>query len=92
MVQDKLPKDDLTEERWKKMSEEIAECKKLSWKVQPLNKRKSGGNIGNEEERGRTRQIENQKLPPESPTTNSRRHNSAHELGTDVDDEASKPN
>ena len=40
MVQGKLPKDDLTEERWKKMSEEIAECKKLSWKVQPLCKRR----------------------------------------------------
>ena len=40
MVQGKLPKDDLTEERWKRMSEEIAECKKLSWKVQPLCKRR----------------------------------------------------
>ena len=40
MVQGKLPKDDLTEERWKKMSGEIAECKMLSWKVQPLSKRR----------------------------------------------------
>ena len=40
LVLGRLPKDDLTEERWKKMSEEIAECKKLSWKVQPLSKRR----------------------------------------------------
>ena len=40
MIQGKLPKDDLTEEKWMKMNEEIAECKKLSWKVQPLSKRR----------------------------------------------------
>ena len=40
MIQGKLPKDDLTEEKWKRMNEEIAECKKLSWKVQPLSKRR----------------------------------------------------
>ena len=40
MIQAKLPKDDLTEEKWKRMSEEISECKKLSWKVKPLSKRR----------------------------------------------------
>ena len=40
MIQATLPKDDLTEEKWKRMSEEIGECKKLSWKVQPLSKRR----------------------------------------------------
>ena len=40
MIQAKLLKDDLTEEKWKKMNEEISECKKLSWKVQPLSKRR----------------------------------------------------
>ena len=40
MNQGKLPRDDLTEEKWRRMNEEIVECRKLSWMVQPLSKRR----------------------------------------------------
>ena len=40
LIQTKLPKGDLREEEWRKMNEEIDECRKLSWKVQPLSRRR----------------------------------------------------
>ena len=40
MIQAKLPKDDLPEEEWKKMNEEIEECKRLAWKIKPLSRRR----------------------------------------------------
>ena len=40
MIQAKLPRDDLPEEEWKKMNEEIEECKRLAWKIKPLSRRR----------------------------------------------------
>ena len=36
MIQAKLPREELHEDEWTRMNEEIEECKKLAWKVQPL--------------------------------------------------------
>ena len=40
MIQAKLPKDELPEEEWTKMNEEIEECKRLAWKIKPLSRRR----------------------------------------------------
>ena len=40
MIQAKLPRDDLPEEEWTKMNEEIEECKRLAWKIKPLSRRR----------------------------------------------------
>ena len=40
MIQAKLQRDDLPEEEWKKMNDEIEECKRLAWKIKPLSRRK----------------------------------------------------
>ena len=36
MIQAKLPKDDLPEEEWKEMNDEIEDCRRLAWKIKPL--------------------------------------------------------
>ena len=40
MIQAKLPRDDLPEEEWTKMNEEIEERKRLAWKIKPLSRRR----------------------------------------------------
>ena len=40
MIQAKLPEDDLPEEEWKKMNDEIEECRRLAWKIKPLSRRR----------------------------------------------------
>ena len=40
MIQAKLPREELPEDEWTRMNEEIEECEKLAWKVQPLSKRR----------------------------------------------------
>ena len=39
MIQATFPKDDLPEEEWARMIEEIEECKKMAWKIKPLPRR-----------------------------------------------------
>ena len=40
MIQAKLPRDNLPEDEWTKMNEEIEECKRLVWKIKPLSRRR----------------------------------------------------
>ena len=40
MIQATLPKDDLPEEEWVRMNEEIEECKKMAWKIKALSRRR----------------------------------------------------
>ena len=60
MIQAKLPRDDLLEEEWKKMNDEIEECKRLAWKIKPLSMRRVRARLemtknGAEPGRSRTR-------------------------------------
>ena len=71
MIQAKLPEDDLPEEEWKRMNDEIEECRRLAWMIQTTLQEKSSGKTGNDEERSRTRQIEDEKLPLESPAVHT---------------------
>ena len=48
LIQAKLPRDDLPEEEWTKMNEEIEECKRLAWKIL---QEKSAGEAGDDKER-----------------------------------------
>ena len=40
MTQAKLPRDDMLEEEWARVNEDIEEWKKLAWKVQLLSRRR----------------------------------------------------
>ena len=56
MIQAKLPRDELPEEEWKKMNDEIEECKRLAWKIKPLSRRRVLARLdGAEPGRSRTR-------------------------------------
>ena len=63
MIQAKLPRNDLPEEEWKKMNEQIEECKKMAWKIKPLSRRRVLARM--EMTKERTRQVEDEELPPE---------------------------
>ena len=49
MIQAKLPRDNLPEEEWKNMNDEIEVCKRLAWKIKPLQD-KSAGKAGDDKE------------------------------------------
>ena len=83
MILVKMLKDDLLEEEWVRMNEEIEECKKMAWKINPLSRRRVLAMTKNGAEPGRSR---TRNLPPEGTATRSRRSELIRELGSDVGD------
>ena len=80
MIQAKLPKDDLPEEEWVRMREEIEDGKKIAWKIKPLSRRRVLARLE------MIKMVRNQVGRPRGTTICSRRIELIRELGSDMDD------
>ena len=49
LIQPTLPMDDMSEEGWAGVNEDIESCKNLAWKAQPLAQEKDFGETGNDD-------------------------------------------